>query len=370
MIRIPAIAFLLVLVVTQNLTGQVQGDYLYQRGDSVGVLELRDEDGTHLAHYVRATQYFPQVAVIADLGEVSIRGQQGDTLELPFEFHETYLSLTPEYRVYDTNTVNFAVPMYTKKFRLEAGDTVYYFFSPSYLFPRYNATGGERTFEEDSANFCVPDSVLFVVDLIDAYTLEPVASIDSIMFVPVHSLDSMLIAIKGIQLDETIVDRLERFFLPGEQHTGGTDYRVRLRPIHLPQLVGNYDNRVLYARYFWSSRISTVLKDSARSYSISKNRSLRSVGSSNIDHSLEIIPNQITRTFSGSISVQGAWDATSALQLTIHDALGKVVYSRMEMSTSGTSLMLTLDTEHLAGGKYFVRAVQGAIIFIGSFTIL
>jgi hypothetical protein len=367
MIRTTAIAMFLGLAVTQCIIGQVQGDHLYQLGDSVRVLELRDEDGTHQAHYVRATQYFPQVAVVADLGEVNIRGQQGDTLELPFDFHETYMALTPEYRVYDTNTVNFALPMYTKQFRFESGDTLYYLFSPSYRFPRFNAMGGERTFEEDSANFCVPDSVLFYVDLIDAYTLEPVVSIDSILFVPVFSIDSMLIAIKGLQYDATIIERMERSFLPGPQHTAGSDYRLRLRPIHMPQLVENYDNRVLYGRYFWSNRLSAALRDWARANPKSTVPGV--VRSSRQEQALHIVPNQLTRAQNGILRVSGAWDIAAPVYVTVHDALGKIVYGTRMMSEASGSFLLSFETEKLAGGKYFVKAAQGTSIFVGSITI-
>jgi hypothetical protein len=54
------------LAVTQCMIGQVQGDYLYQIGDSVRVLELRDP--------LCQSDTVLQVAVLVDLGEVSIRG--------------------------------------------------------------------------------------------------------------------------------------------------------------------------------------------------------------------------------------------------------------------------------------------------------
>jgi hypothetical protein len=95
----------------------------------------------------------------------------------------------------------------------------------------------------------------------------------------------------------------------------------------------------------------------------------RSVRPFRQEHSLHIVPNQLTRAHNESVRVDGAWDAAAPLFVTVHDALGKVVYSKTMITEPSGSFLLTLETEKLAGGKYFVRAAQGTSIFVGSVTI-
>ena len=295
------------------------------------VAGIWDENHVPFGNYVRVGQFFDNDAVMYVFGEVNVRNQTGDTLTVWFDHALTKKWNSEKFNVYVDNSLDYENELITKPFILSNSDTLVYYREAHVQFSVLNEDQSERTIEQDTLDFNIPDSVLFRIDLIDDSTHLKLTTIDSTLFLPsqnFYTLDqSILPSVPRFDSVQFIEQRWRATF------TSGSSRRVRLRltPIYLPQLNSRFQKRAMKAEFNWSPRVSAYWKDRIRQvgkkFEHIKDSLLNTYhlkGENN--HEINIFPNVIDK-FTRFITVRNNAKNIDEIKISLYTIAGEKIFS-------------------------------------------
>lgn len=299
----------IVLVLPHVAHAQIDTTKYIFRTDSVGIDAVWDSLGHHASNYGMAIQYFEYFAAGAELGELELLHQNGDTTRLFFDHPLSGESYSPEMLVYTVGTTSIGYPIHTQAFQLTQSDTLSYWFDALMTFPYSNPVDSSLiTHAEDTTNFCIPDSVGFFVQIVDYSTNEAVAEVAYRRYLPTNNFYQLLDCIEpNLAIDENDVPF--HWVAPDSLCTPGALYRIRLYPVYYPQNYGDYDDRSLYCRFTWGRKKSSFLKwmaDTLRG--MAKNTANRLAGGKAIEMTpgtgLQVYPTVFNQYIKSSLSIE------------------------------------------------------------------
>jgi hypothetical protein len=213
--------------------------------------------------------------------------------------------------------------------------------------------------EDDTTVFAIPDSVLFIVDVISHDDETVVETLDSILYRPVnhfYELDEH--SIEGFTVDSTILDYFERHWVP-DQYTGDM-LRIRLRPVYVPQTRGDYSRRVLFVRFYWSPRQSVHYREYFRDYGVEKAPVKHLPVNRSDELHVTISPNVLERSRNVSLALEGEWMADEMVEITIYSIDGKVAWKGKHAPpvSTGATIHIAPDLHDVQAGVYFIMVRQ------------
>jgi hypothetical protein len=156
-----------------------------QTSDTTLVLQY-DEDMTPYGQYLHVTRYFSDAAPYYVVGEVCIIRSDGDTIDVRWDRTPGYGGISNIFRVYNGSGA-FQNELKTLRFDVASGDTLKLYHTGDVQHPPVNPDGSARTFEQDTTFFAIPDTVFYLLELIDESSGLHVMTLDSIVYLPAQS---------------------------------------------------------------------------------------------------------------------------------------------------------------------------------------
>jgi hypothetical protein len=228
----------------------------------VAPFTVRDDARALLGHYVDVAQYFPDVAVRFECGELSLCTPDGDTLAIPWDHPLQRQAQSPRLPVYAYNSASWANEIVSLPFTTRPGDTLSLFRMPDLRFPLRDAAGDVMR-EVDTAALSIPDTVSFRIEVLDGDTRAPRLVLETVTLYPARCWSDCMHRWLARMIDGSLpTSPLLRWTPPPS--LAGERLRIRVVPVFHPQLRGDFARRALYAFFFWSDRRSTFYADEQR----------------------------------------------------------------------------------------------------------
>ena len=222
-------------------------------GDTVRYLFF-DNDISDRYSYVEIGNYFEKAAAMFTIGEFALHPANGSLTYINFNHPLAlpgYNGMAPV-PVYQTNSNDYANELITNTFSPSVGDTLSWFLSRMIRYPEMNTDSSERTYEQDTTEFNLPDTTAVILELLDSNN-SLIIVLDSVITLPYPSHWQFAGAMKDFTYDSTYVSNkpyyLRRFVIPAGMSLGAGPHRIRVVPVHYPQRTQNYSNRALYVSF-------------------------------------------------------------------------------------------------------------------------
>ncbi|MBR9976776.1 MAG: hypothetical protein KFH87_01695, partial [Bacteroidetes bacterium] len=336
--------------------------------DTTRVLKY-DEDMTPYGQYVHVKRYFSDVAPFYTVGEICLIQNDGDTIDLRWDHPMAYGDASVLLPVYNESGA-LQNELITYSFDVSDGDTLRMYHTGDIQYPPVNPDGSDRTFEQDTSLFHIPDTVCYLLELIEDATNQRAGLLDSIIYLPAQSFFDYCSNIAESVYDTSyvgfrsyLVTRTEGIDLPQGS------YRIRLTALSSAMMNGGVDS-MFFASFEFAPRITKELNlvwDSLTQALISRmlqiDDSLSGAGkkrygvrSNFVEANYRLYPTVLSQG-NPFVSVTGVdSDFTGDIELHLYTTDGKLV--------SVEHTRKSVEGQEVVGLRLPVRLLRGAYVVI------
>ncbi|MBL0174736.1 MAG: hypothetical protein IPP94_05640 [Ignavibacteria bacterium] len=254
---------LLLALLGPSAAAQFGGTISIDDRTTATVTAITDTNGVSWSQYIEVAQFSPAVSLRLVAGEIRIANPAGHTAGIGWDHPLTHTWKSEFVPVYQYNSAAFANPAVTEAFTLHAGDTLALFRDFGFRFPVSNEDGTERTLEEDTAGFVLPDSIIFSMDLIDAQSGALVRTVDRFVMPPCNGWSAFLSVLAASVHPRMMQNDRHPFLLAlvADQALDGARVRLRINPQYLSRIPGTYTERAMYMRFAINPRLSAMVAE-------------------------------------------------------------------------------------------------------------
>ena len=339
---------------------------------TITIKSIEDPDGTPWTTYVETAQFFPTVSLRLIVAEAAVVNDNEETQDLVWDHPLADELVSPYLPLYKYNSLESANEPITRPFILTQGSRLTMFRDIGFRFPLQNEDGRERDFNADTAGLTTPESVTFVIEILDAKTREVLAAVDRHTIPACGNWTSfsraMLGAARDIAALGTNEPYLAAFDPPAALH--GRPIMLRISAVCGGQEQERFTERALYCRFQQSPRITPRLRagwDDAMRHVQRATDSLIAAaplpkagypaGTINRDFDLLVYPTTLS-TLNASLRVFDArMRAGDAVSLVCVDLAGRVLHEDVRVSSGATDLEFAVPPG-LSAQEYFIAFVR------------
>jgi hypothetical protein len=322
---------------------------------------FRDDEGSSLAHFIDVAQYFPDVAVRFECGEIRLLCADGDTVQVAWDHPLTTRMGTPRLPVYLYNSAAYANELVTLPFRWSAGDTLSLFRVLDLRFPLRDANGKLMPDGLDTAAIVVPDTVSFTIEVLDDATHEVLGVLERLALYPVSgAFEYTSHIVRRMMEGELPIAPLRSW--PSAAAWDGRRVRLRVAPVWQPQLRGEYGARAMYAFLFWGAERSGPILEEQRRFgsltaglldSLRTAHKARGGSDGRTAEACRVHPSVLTPE-RNVLTVQAPEGVSVAGDLRLYDLRGVPVFSRACRTVPGGEARIAVPVHALAAGAYLL----------------